>query len=743
MPQRVVRILVGLAITLFLVGHAARWYPTDDGKLRFVSQLDNFVYDARLQMTMPRGVDERIVILDIDEKSLGEIGRWPWSRDLMAELVDKLFDRHGISLLAFDVVWAEPDPSSGVAVLDRLARSELRGNADFQKALARLRPTLDFDARFAASLKGRPVALGYYFNDEERAVRVNALPEPVLPKGTFAGRNVGFAEWKGYTGNLPMHLANAAGAGHINSSLIDFDGVVRRVPLLLEFDGEYYEALSLAVVRTFLGKRAGTSPRVEPELTPEHAELEWLRVGTLDIPVDNNAAALIPFRGGKFSFRYVSLADVVRDRVPEGSLKDTIAIVGASAPGLQDLRSTPVDAAYPGVEIHANLIAGMLDGELKHKPLYVVGFEVLVLAVAGIALAWLVPRMSALWATLAVVAAAGMLVSFNFWVWSDGGHVLPLAASLLMVAAIYTMNMAFGYFVESRSKQQLAGRFGQYVPPELVDRMAADPGKYSMAPRSAELSILFSDVRGFTGISESLKPEELRDYINEYLTEMSTVIRSTYRGTLDKYIGDAIMAFWGAPVDDPQHARNAVLAALAMQRQCEALNARFAARGWPTLKIGVGVNTGVVRVGDMGSQFRRAYTAMGDAVNVASRLEGRTKSYGVGILVGEATRNAVKDVVFREVDRVKVKGKDEAIAIYEPLGLASELSDQAREEVGLWHACLRSYRAREWDAAAADLSRLQRANPYSLYALMAVKVEQLRGNPPAAGWDGVTVFDEK
>jgi adenylate cyclase len=224
---------------------------------------------------------------------------------------------------------------------------------------------------------------------------------------------------------------------------------------------------------------------------------------------------------------------------------------------------------------------------------------------------------------------------------------------------------------------------------------------------------------------------------------MSTVIRSTYRGTLDKYIGDAIMAFWGAPVDDPQHARNAVLAALAMQRQCEALNARFAQRGWPALRIGVGVNTGVVRVGDMGSQIRRAYTAMGDAVNVASRLEGRTKSYGVGILVGEATRNAVKDVVFREVDRVKVKGKDTAITVYEPLGLASELSEQRREEIALWHACLRAYRSRDWDAAAADLARLQRAHPSDLYTLMAEKVAEIRRNPPPADWDGVTVFEEK
>src|SRR5262245_53476273 len=241
--------------------------------------------------------------------------------------------------------------------------------------------------------------------------------------------------------------------------------------------------------------------------------------------------------------------------------------------------------------------------------------------------------------------------------------------------------MAYGYFVESRSKRQFTELFGQYVPPELVDRMAADPAKYNMEPRSAELTILFADVRGFTGISETLKPDELREYINEYLTGMSTIIRSRYRGTLDKYIGDAIMAFWGAPVEDPQHARNGVLAALEMQRECKVLNERFTARGWPALKIGVGLNSGHVRVGDMGSQVRRAYTVMGDPVNVASRLEARTKYYGVGVMVGEATRNAVPDVVFREVDRIKVKGKDEALTIYEPVGLQQEVTAEEHDEL--------------------------------------------------------------
>ena len=701
-----------------------------------VKPLENLLYDARVRMTMRRARDERlIVIVDIDEKSLGEVGRWPWSRNVVAELTEKLFDRYGAALAGFDVVWAERDPSSGIEVLDRLARSELKSSPDFQKSYARLRATLDFDARFARSLKGRPVVLGYYFNSDERAVRVNVLPDPVLPRGTFERRNVYFTPWAGYTGNLPIFLHNAAGAGHFNP-LQDFDGISRRVGLLAEFDGQYYESLSLAMVRAWLRLRTGQSLPLEPGYPEERPnDLEWLELGGIRIPVDETAAALIPYRGGKFSFPYISAVDVLRERVSPERLKGKIVLVGTTAPALQDLRATPVDGAFPGVEIHANLITGILDRDIKRRPWYTAGAEALLLAFFGTVLAVLIPKLSALPATLTAITGTALIVAFNTAAW-ESGHVLPLASSLILAAAIYTMNMAYGYFVESRSKRQLAGRFGEYVPPELVDRMARDPDRYTMEPRSAELTILFSDIRGFTGISEALSPEDLREYINEYLTEMSVIIRNRHRGTLDKYIGDAIMAFWGAPVDDPQHARNAVLAALEMQRHCAVLNARLTARGWPPLAIGVGVNSGTVRVGDMGSQVRRAYTAMGDPVNVASRLEGRTKTYGVGILVGEATRARVKDVVFREIDRIRVKGKDEAITIYEPLGENAHLA--------LWDAALAAYRARHWDAAQGSLERLRAVDPQcGLYEVYLKRVQDLRRNPPPPGWDGVTTFDEK
>jgi adenylate cyclase len=742
--QHIVRITIGLAITLLFIGHAAEFYPTSDGKLRLVTQLDNIVYDTRLRMTMPRGVDERIVILDIDERSLGEIGRWPWGRNVMAELVDRLFTRYDMKLVGFDVVWAERDASSGIDVLDALARSQLKEVPAFQSAYARLREDLDFDGRFAASLRGKPVVLGYYFSRDERAVRANAIPEPVLPKGAMGGRKLELSSWTGYTGNLPIYLKNAAAAGHFNP-LPDIDGVMRRVPMILEFEGAYYESLSLAMVRAYLGLQTGRRPQVEPGFPPQKtAGLEWLKVGELTIPVDETGSALIPYRGRSGSFAYVSLADVIKDRVAPERLKGRIALVGATAPALFDLRSTPVDSVYPGVEIHANLIAGILDKEMKQKPRYVQGAEVVLLLIGGVALSLAIPMLSAVWATGLALLGFILITAFNVVLWQQADMVLPLAASILMTASLYTMNMAYGYFVESRSKRQFAELFGQYVPPELVDKMAEDPERYNMEPRSAELTILFSDVRGFTSISEALKPEELREYINEYLTTMSAIIRSKYRGTLDKYIGDAIMAFWGAPMDDAQHARNGVLAAIEMQQECQALNERFAARGWPTLKIGVGVNSGRVRVGDMGSQVRRAYTAMGDAVNVASRLEGRTKGYGVGILVGEATRSVLQDIVFREVDRIKVKGKDEAVVIYEPLGLQTELGDAMREQLRLWNQTLRAYRAQQWDQCDVNLLNLGRMNPAcELYRAYAERVAEKRRNPPPAGWDGVTVFDEK
>jgi adenylate cyclase len=344
---------------------------------------------------------------------------------------------------------------------------------------------------------------------------------------------------------------------------------------------------------------------------------------------------------------------------------------------------------------------------------------------------------------LVSIVAMGLVIALDLVVWGEAGLVLPLASSLLMTISLFTTNMAYGYFVESRSKRQFTELFGQYVPPELVDKMAEDPGKYSMEGRSEQLTVLFSDIVGFTSISEGLSPKDLSAFINEYLTSMSLVIRD-HHGTLDKYIGDAIMAFWGAPVADPEHARHGVLAGLAMQARLLEINELVRSRGWPPIRIGIGVNTGVMSVGDMGSKIRRAYTVMGDAVNLGSRLEALTRVYGVGIIVGQSTRDIVKDGVFRELDRVRVKGKDEPVAIFEAVGIEGSVSDALLAEIRLWHQCLRQYRAQEWDQAELSLLNLTRVNPdHQLYREFGERLEHLRASPPGAGWDGVTAFKTK
>jgi len=744
MKQHIVRIAIGLAIMLFFAGHAARFY-----NVGFITQLDHIMYDARMRLTMPNTVDPRVVILDIDEKSLQQVGRWPWPRDVMARLIDELFDKYHVALVGFDVVFAEADYSSGIRALDRLAQHQLKDVPRFQELYTRMRPELDNDELFAQAMKGRPVVLGYYFNSEEDARRTGAIPAPVLPKGTFAGRNIRFTTWRGYGGNLPEFEKNAAAAGHFNP-IVDPDGVVRRVPMLAELDGAYYESLSLAIVRTLLAlEDGGKFPRVEPGFAPDsmfskgYSGLEWLRVGPLRIPVDDTASALVPYRGGKFSFPYVSLADVLSGHIDPAKLRGKIALVGTTAPGLLDLRSTPVDSVYPGVEIHANLVAGMIDNALKQKPPYMLGAEVMLLVLAGALLAVLIPMLSAVWATTASVLALALIVALNLAIWTQANMVLPLASTLLMIITLYTVDMAYGYFVESRSKRQFTELFGQYVLPELVDKMARDPEKYSMEGKEEVLTVLFSDVRGFTSISESLSARDLSAYINDYLTAMSLVIRGNH-GTLDKYIGDAIMAFWGAPVEDPVHARSGVLTALEMQRRAVTLNQEFREKGWPEFHIGVGVNSGRMRVGDMGSRLRKAYTVMGDPVNLGSRLEGLTKTYGVGILVGEDTRKAADGIVFREVDRVRVKGKDSAVAIFEPLGAESEVEKGVHEEIRLWNQCLRHYRARDWDQAEVALLNLQRMRPgCQLYQVYVDRIDAFRRDPPEAGWDGVTRFETK
>ncbi|WP_457306362.1 CHASE2 domain-containing protein, partial [Polaromonas sp. P5_E6] len=639
------RIAVTLIPLVFALMHAS-----GVARIGVLQRLDDIIYDARLRATMPHTLDERIVIVDIDEKSLAEVGRWPWGRNRLAELVEELQDRQKTALLGFDVVFAEADESSGLKRLKQLAQAELKDQPGFSEKLSQLQTSLDYDAVFAKAIEKRPVVMGYYFTSD-RDGRVNGvLPPPVMGSDALGGRPIKFTSWNGYGANIEL-LAKAAPLGGFFNSITEGDGVVRSIPLLAEFKGQYYESLALAMFRMLAGL-----PKVEPGfpqekfLTRNYQGLEsiLLKQGnkTLAIPVDDRVATLVPFRGNGGanggSFRYISAADVLAKRLAPGTLKDKIILVGTTAPGLLDLRVTPVGETYPGVETHANVISGFLDGKVFVKPDYAIGFEVVILLFSGLTLAFALPLLSASRAVLVSLAVIAAIAGLNFWLYSGYGLVLPLASALVMALTAFALNMSYGYFVESRSKRELAHLFGTYVPPELVDEMVKDPDSYSMKATTKELTVMFCDMRGFTKMSESMEPTQLQALLNSVFSRLTDLIRSN-RGTIDKYMGDCVMAFWGAPVDTPDHAGLAVKTALEMSNAVKKINEEHKIKGLPEIGIGIGVNTGTMCVGDMGSDIRRSYTVIGDSVNLGSRLEGLSKTYGVDIVVSESTRKQAND----------------------------------------------------------------------------------------------------
>ncbi|MDX8121240.1 adenylate/guanylate cyclase domain-containing protein [Janthinobacterium sp. GMG2] len=717
-----------------------------------IARLDAMLGDWRMRAETPQ-LDRRIVIVDIDEQSLAKVGRFPWSRDVQARLVRQLAGHYGVAALGFDIAFPEADTSSGYAVLQGLAQGELAGVAGLPAQLEKLRPAMDYDGLFAEAMRGQPVVLGYSVSEQQRK---GVLPKPAFTVADLNGRTVTAYVARGYEANIAPLQAAAQGAG-IFTALTDADGVVRSSTLLQRIGDGYYPSLSLATVAVYLQARAiaprftGTADTLSArELASgglEHIMLFTPR-GALAIPVGEALTTTVQYRGAGGpdggAFRYVSASDVLAGTVPPTLLKGAIVLVGTTAPGLNDIRATPVNAEYPGVEVHANLIKSMLDGRFKARPDYALALELVQILLFGLLLAGalaVLPPAGVMLATLGALAAA---IGINLYLYAAHDLVLGGAVLLLLIVALFIANLAWGYFFEVRKGRALVARFGEYVAPELVAEMADDPRRYTMEGENRELTVLFADVRGFTAISEQLAPAALREYINEYLTAMSEDIRDSHGGTLDKYIGDAVMAFWGAPVAFGDHASRAVASALLMQGSAARLNQQFCARGWPALRIGIGINTGPMHVGDMGSRIRRAYTVMGDSVNLAARLEGASKLYGVGIVVGEATRAAAPDFLYRELDRVRVVGKQEAVAIFEPRcplagAPAAELAQLER-----WHAVLASLRASDWAAAGAQLARLQADFPGDgLYRLYAARLEQYQNAPPPAGWDGVTELHSK
>ena len=734
--QRIVRLALSAFILLVLLLDTSNLY-----KYPAVAQLENWTYDARLNFTRLDTIDDRIVIVDIDENSLAEVGRWPWSRDRLAIMVDNLFNHYEVDVVGFDIVFAERDESSGLDKFERLAKTTLRNDKEYLQALDELRPSLMHDDIFAASLVGKDVVLGYYFKEilqEGEPQFTGLLPPPLTKMEAKWRERLRINKAEGYGGNLEILQSSARSGGYFDNPFVDSDGVFRRVPLVQNYGDYLYASLALSTTQLHLnnpdiglivesaGDKGGK----------EYYALEAINITDYQIPVDGRGAVFVPYRGLKGSFPYIPAHEVLSRKTNPLALKDKIVLVGTSAPGLLDLRSTPVANVYPGVEVHANIISGILDNRIKHKPDWTVGYEFVLLCVIAVAMALLLPLVSPLLAAASTLGITGLVLGGTFAAW-ENNLILPLASPLLLIILMFMLHMSYGFFIESRGKRQLANLFGHYIPPELVDEMSESPEQYSLEGENREMTVLFSDVRGFTTISEGMDPKQLTQLMNALLTPMTRVIHKN-RGTIDKYMGDAIMSFWGAPIADSEHARHALYAAIEMMDELKIMQEDFKQRGWPEVNIGIGLNTGDMSVGNMGSEFRMAYTVLGDAVNLGSRLEGLTKEYGVNIIVSESTKAAIPEFVFRELDLVQVKGKNEPVAIFEPVGHKNDIEKSVTSELTSYKKALMSFRAQSWDKAEMDFFNLNRSVPDRfLYEVYLNRIAIYRHSPPPENWDGV------
>lgn len=737
------RIAVLLIPMLLALGHASGLLH-----LGVVQSLDNIIYDARLRLSMPKTLDPRIVIVDIDEKSLADIGRWPWSRNKLADLSTELLQAQQVALLGFDLVFAESDNSSGLAQLKQLAQTELRSEPGFQDQLMRLQSSLDYDALFAQSLGHSAVVLGYYFTSDRGARVSGMLPPPVISGGALQGRHFHATEWDGYGSNIEK-IATAAGQAGFFNAVADEDGVVRATPLLAQFKGEYYESLSLAMYRAAKGQ-----PAVKPGFSKENPEtlqsvLLTKNDQTTVIAVDDRVAVLVPFRGyggvNGGSFQYISASDVLAKRLSPGLLRGKIVLIGSTAPGLQDLRVTPVGQTYPGVETHANLLSSMLDGASIYKPDYAMGYEVCILLLTGFVLIFLLPGLNAARALTLHSTVLMTAVGLNFYLFWLYGMVLPLAGVLLMSLVMFTLNMSYGYFIESRAKRELTQLFGSYVPPQLVEEMAANPQDHTMRAESKEMTVMFCDMRGFTQLSETMEPIHLQEMLNGVFSRLTDLILAR-RGTIDKYMGDCVMAFWGAPVTMPNHAELAVQAALDITHAMSLINSEHVRKGFPEIRLGIGINTGTMCVGDMGSFLRRSFTVVGDAVNLASRLEELTKIYAVEILTSQTTRQLAPEFVWQEIDKVSVHGKRQVLEIYTPIAplmAGAQMPPDESAELALWNLALKAYRSQDWDHSEQYLHRLMDINKKNaLYPFYARRIALLRLHELGPSWDGTSSFQD-
>jgi len=693
------------------------------------------------QVLRPREQTARpVVIVDIDEASLKEIGQWPWPRTIVADLVTRL-TALGAVAIGFDAVFPEPDRTS-----PNLLASTLRDLDDATRE--RLRGLPSNDEVLAGALRKSRVVLGESVSDRPAAgPAIEASGYGVVTaKGAPDARSF-LVFYPTLVRNLPILEQAAAGRG-IFTQVEEHDGIVRRAPVIMNAQNAFVPSLSLEMLRVATNSNS-------PLIRSDSNGIQSVNASRFRLPTDEHGRLWVHFNHTD-PHRYVSAKDVLQGSVPPERVRGKLILIGTSAIGLSDNKTTPLDPVVPGVEIHAQIIESILTNALLSAPSWAIGAEVIAAVVFGLAIIIAAPLLPA-----AVVIAVGAtlilgLIGLSWFFFAEHNLLLDFTYPLISTWLIYLVLTFVNYLREQRERQQIRSAFGFYLSPPLVEQLAKSPEKLVLGGEERRMTILFSDVRGFTTISEHYKddPQGLTHLMNRFLTPLTNAIIER-KGTIDKYIGDAIMAFWNAPLDDKEHEANACDAALEMQARAEALNVELKREAdsnggvYMPLRIGIGLNSGPCVVGNMGSDFRFNYSVLGDTVNLASRLESRTKDYRLPLVIGARTAEGAKaKFATMEIDLIQVKGKKQPETVFTVLGRAEiEEDPRCRDLRALNGQMLARYRKQQWGEALELIDRCRKLadgfDAAGLYDMYAERIEAFRAAPPAPDWNGVYEAETK
>lgn len=751
---------IALAITLWFC-FLFSWNYLNIGSESFLELIDKKIVDF---IQRSKGVtleDDTIAIAAIDTKSIDKYGRWPWGRDKMAILLRELEEYYNVKVFAFDVLFSEPDTNDVTTeeALERFHKRVAEENPDSQYFLDRIEKIradvsteMNNDAKFGAELsRWNNIVLGYFFFLSANLDQLAHLTQEQIDEFETRIQNSEITIIQGaqylkyapiYEGfaveaNIPLLISQKNLSGFFNVVPDREDGTIRRVPLVIKYNNTYYPSLDLQILRRYYG-----DPPLRMVLN--QGGVESFHVGNKQIETASDGSVMINFKGPAFTFPHYSVYDIINHLVPKEALEDKIVLLGATEIGVFDLRTTPVGTAFPGVEVHANLLNNMLKGDYYHLSDTIFLLSLLLIFVFGLVVGIILPKLSALpglifsLLLLAGYTGANLWFMFNTNSWTSFVYVIGVIVISWFAIIIYK------FFGEEKDKRFIKGAFQQYLSPKVIDQLVDNPSLLKLGGEKKEITAFFSDVQGFSTISESLTPEELVELLNEYLTAMTDIVMK-YDGTVDKFEGDAVIAFFGAPVSYPDHAVRACLASLEMHEKLEEMRKAWREQGKHELYVRIGLNTGDCVVGNMGSAYRMDYTMMGDSVNLAARLEGVNKQYKTFTMISEFTYNAVKDVIeTRELDMIRVVGKNEPVKIYEVIGKKGEVTEEKREAYKYFAKGLSLYRTQKWDEAKKYFAHCNKTlGEDGASKVFFNRCNEFKKQPPGEGWDGVYQMTSK